>query len=94
MKEVTICFSFSVSATQRKNASKVLDTLAGWCIDGIDTIETRKLVSNDVYCLLELLNELSDGNAINSLTLCERKQANGLGDLKHEIPTSAKGDKP
>jgi len=92
MKEVTICFSFSVKDGLTRNSLKDLNTLHGLSTDGVQTSRMRSNALN--YALL-LLKEISGEYAmvtIKSIALSERKPAIPLGDLKHEIPTSAKSD--
>jgi len=92
MKEVTICFSFSVKDGLQKIVYESLITHHGWSIDGTKSIEKRKSALRNA---LRLLAQLSEGDRIihiKSLTLRERKSAIPLDDLEAKNTAHAKGE--
>jgi len=93
MKEVTICFSFSVKDGLENSLYATLSTLVGWSMHGINGIERRKNVSKSVFSLLEGISNLVDAWHIYSVALRERNKANTPDDLETKNTTHAKGDK-
>ena len=93
MKEVTICFSFSVKDGLAKNALEALDILSGLCIDGIRNLLNRKTVLKHGFKLLEQINWLSDDLSIGLITPSERKDAIPPDDLEAKNTTHAKSYK-
>jgi len=94
MKEVTICFSFSVKDGLQKPLYESLATLSGLSIDGTKNIKSRQFAFRSVFLLLERISDLVDDFSISSIALRERKSANSPAVLKHKIPTSAKSKYP
>jgi len=94
MKEVTICFSFSVRDGVLEASLSALNTLPGSYIVGIRSIEKQKLESKIALSLLEKLSINSPGVYIASVALGGRKLAIPLDDLEAKNTTYAKGDKP
>jgi len=92
MKEVTICFSYSIKDGQVNNSSKSSSTQNGSSIDGDKSIENQRIVLREEYKLLELIHDKYDDPFIKCTTLSERKTVNSLDDLNTEIPTHAKGE--
>jgi len=92
MKEVTICFSFSLKDGLTKSLLKDLTTLHGLSIDGAQTIKMHRLALNTALSLLQHLNTAGYDVSIRSVALRERKAANRLDDLKAKNSTHAKGE--
>ena len=84
-KEVTICFSYSCSATVAKSSFTILDILAGLCTGGIKDSVGRRLALRDVFSLLEKITWHTDDFYIKCVALSERKQANKPDDLKPKM---------
>jgi len=94
MKEVTICFSFSVKDGRLKALLNALNTLPGSSIVGIKNTKKQKTELKNGLLLLTLLSDISPGVYIQCVALSGRKSANRLDDLNTEIPTHARSDKP
>jgi len=92
MKEVTICFCFSVKDGQQNYLSRSLGIPVGWSIDGIKNTEKHKSVLIDALLLLEELRLAKHDLYIRSITLGERILPNTPDDLKTKNSAHAKGE--
>jgi len=94
MKEVTICFSFSVKDGQTRKFMRVLGILSGMSGDGEQSIESRRFALRSTFLLIERVADLTDDFHIQSIALRERVPVNTPDDLEAKKGTYAKGDKP
>jgi len=92
MKEVTICFSFSLKDGVTRTYTEVLAILNGWFGVGALGIEKHKYALENASKLLAQVAKGDSVLQIESITLRERCEANKPDDLEAKNNTHAKSD--